>query len=304
MPKLLCIGEVMAEIRFDREGRQTLNYAGDTYNTAVYCARALGDAASVSFLSRIGFDTLSDGFILSAEHQGMDLSQIERDPERNIGIYAISTDDQGERHFDYWRANSAARQLFADGSTHTELPDAEVIYFSGITLAIMAPDARDRLLTAARQKALSGQTSIAFDSNYRPRLWESKASAQDAIGRAWEIADIALPSIDDEMNLFDDVNEQAVVDRFRARDWRSGAIKRGALGPVAPHLPAEQHPEFARKSRVVDTTAAGDSFNGGFLAALIKGADLSDCLEAGHNIASKVVGQSGAIIPSGSLEAR
>ena len=295
MPKLLCIGEVMAEIRLGHDGKQSLSYAGDTFNTAVYCARALGDASDVSYLSRVGRDALSDGFLDAAKQHGLDLSHVEKDRDKNIGIYAISTDKQGERHFDYWRENSAARQLFSADSNCLELPDAEVIYFSGITLAIMSPDARDRFLDAAQEKSLSGQVSIAFDSNYRPKLWENKTVAQNRIARAWEIADIALPSIDDEMLLFDEADEQDVVDRFQAKQWRGCAIKRGSRGPIAPHLSIEHHPKFVVNSSVVDTTAAGDSFNGGFLAALIRGSDIEDCLTAGHQIASQVVAHTGAI---------
>ena len=46
--KLLAIGEVMAEIRQDEAAGFAVGFAGDTYNTAVYFARAHGAMASVS----------------------------------------------------------------------------------------------------------------------------------------------------------------------------------------------------------------------------------------------------------------
>ena len=56
-------------------------------------------------------------------------------------------------------------------------------------------------------------------------------------------------------------------------------------------------PAFPAESRVVDTTAAGDSFNGAFLAALLAGSSPPDCLLAGHMLASRVIRYPGAIIP-------
>ena len=52
---------------------------------------------------------------------------------------------------------------------------------------------------------------------------------------------------------------------------------------------------------VVDTTAAGDSFNGGYLAAKLSGAAQDIALMAGHKLAMKVVGYRGAIIPKAAL---
>ena len=114
----------------------------------------------------------------------------------------------------------------------------------------------------------------------------------------WEIADIALPSIDDEMMLFADVSEEAVISRFSKKDWRACAIKRGSRGPVSPTLPLEMVQDFHPAPKVVDTTAAGDSFNGGYLGALLQGKSEVECMIAGHKMASIVVGHSGAIIRS------
>ena len=49
--------------------------------------------------------------------------------------------------------------------------------------------------------------------------------------------------------------------------------------------------------RIVDTTSAGDSFNGAALAALVSGASLEEAARAGHRMASAVIGEYGAIVP-------
>lgn len=294
--RLLAIGEVMAEIRTAGDDGFALGFAGDTYNTAVYAAREIGVPGAVAYLTRVGSEPLSAALVERAAGEGIDTTHVAVDPDRNIGIYSVSTDAQGERSFHYWRADSAARRLFAVEETAMFMPGAEIIYLSGITLAILAPATRHRLVEALAARRAAG-TRIAFDSNYRPKLWEDAAAARAAMQALWEVTDIALPSIDDEMELFGDSGEAAVIDRFAERSWEGIAIKRGIRGPVSPHLDAAAHPDFPPADRVVDTTAAGDSFNGGYLAAFLAGKDEAARLAAGHALAARVVGAPGAIIP-------
>ena len=200
--RLLSVGEVMAEIRQDSSGAFQVGFAGDTFNTAVYCARELGQPGAVGYLSCLGEDPLSRSLMPTFEDEGIDVRAIRFDQERNIGIYSVSTDEKGERSFHYWRSQSAARLLFGTGSDLDKLEQAEIVYLSGITLAILEAGARDNLLRQLGKLRDAGRIQIAFDSNYRPSLWESRKAALDAINGFWEIADIALPSIDDEMDLY------------------------------------------------------------------------------------------------------
>ena len=293
--RILCIGEAMAEIRRDGPGF-AVGFAGDTFNTAVYCRRCL-KTGSVGYLTRIGTDLLSEGFLSLAAREAIDVSAIRREAGHNIGIYSVTTDAAGERSFAYWRATSAARQLFQHPEDFETLEQADLLYLSGITLAILAPDARTALLDRLARLRLAGKR-VAFDSNYRPKLWPDVATARRVISQAWALTDVALPSVDDEMALFDEPDEEAVLQRLRALGLRQGALKRGALGPIALDRDVAL-PAFAPASRIVDTTAAGDSFNGGFLAALAEGADAERSMIAGHDLARIVVTLPGAIVATG-----
>ena len=293
---LLAIGEVMAELHQEPGLGFRVGFAGDTFNTAVYCARQLGPSGRVGYCTRIGLDPLSEAFLAMAREESIDVSQCARDRERFIGLYTVSTDAVGERSFHYWRSSSAARRLFSCDEAMAALPEALIVHLSAITLAILPPPVRQRLIAYLRDLRERGDCHVAFDSNYRPQLWEDAATARRVVGEMWEVADIALPSIDDEIALFGDASEDAVISRFGASNWRACAIKRGARGPVSPRLARDAHPEFAPARRVVDTTAAGDSFNGGYLAALLRSDDEPQCLLAGHEVASRVVGARGAII--------
>ena len=293
---LLAIGEVMAEIRKSDDKGFSVGFAGDTFNTAVYCGRQLNQEQSVGYFTRVGSDPLSLDLISMAESENLDISHIAKDRDKLIGIYAVATDETGERSFSYWRSDSAARKLFSHDEAVSSMPDAKIIYLSGISLAILSPPARRRLMDHLKTASQSESALVAFDSNYRPGLWEDAVTAQRVIEEMWNISDIALPSIDDEMNLFGDSSEDAVIARFSKKQWHACAIKRGVRGPVSPTLPREELPEFHPASKVVDTTAAGDSFNGGYLGALLQGKSEVECMVAGHQMASIVVGHSGAII--------
>lgn len=295
--RIASVGEPMAEISADGAGFH-VGFAGDSLNTAIYCKRALGDAGEVTYVTRLGFDPLSDALCAFAEAEGLSTSAIERDADNQVGIYSIAVDEVGERSFHYWRSQSAARQMFRrpDGAQLVALCAADIVYVSGISIAILSPGARTILRDELARQRSAGTIRVAFDSNYRPGLWEDAATARAVIESFWRIADIALPSVDDEMALFGDADSAAVVERLEGWGCGLGALKQGNAGPRAIGRPTEPA-RFEPADKVVDSTAAGDSFNGAFLAAIATGSSLEDAMQAGHAMARRVVGHRGAILP-------
>jgi len=180
-----------------------------------------------------------------------------------------------------------------DGLDFTSLAGFDVIYLSAITLAILPAEVRKALLGWIRQARINGDCLFAFDSNYRPSLWTKPGEARDWVEKAWRITDIALPSMDDETAMFKDASTEAIFARFADYGPKTGALKNGADGPL-PLSPLADLPEFSPALKVVDTTAAGDSFNGTFLGAILTGRNLPTALAEGHQCASQVVGFAGA----------
>lgn len=300
MTRVACIGECMVELGLPRDGGDMarLGFAGDAANVAIYLKRAAGPETEVSFVTAVGSDDLSERMVAFLGGHGLETGLIERREGLSPGLYAISLDAGGERSFAYWRDASAARTLFVSPCevTPAKLAGFDLVYLSGITLAVLRDDAREALRASLVERRKAGGL-VAFDSNYRPRLWPDAETARREIGAFWAICDIGLPSIDDEMALWGESDAQAVLRRLSEAGVARGALKRGAAGPLAigwegplPAFPPEPNP--------VDTTAAGDSFNGAFLAAMLAGADPVACLEAGHAMASHVVRSPGAIVPA------
>ncbi|MFO1142278.1 MAG: sugar kinase [Amaricoccus sp.] len=296
--RVACIGECMVELTLPREegGDGRVGFAGDTLNAAVYLKRSAPEI-EVSYVTALGTDPLSARMLGFFTAEGLDTGLVERRGDRVPGLYAISLDERGERSFTYWRDSSAARTLFLPPAevTPDRLSGFDLVYLSGITLAILAPEARRSLAGFLPGYRRAGGR-VAFDSNYRPRLWSDAATARKEIDALWALTDVGLPSLDDEMALHGDTDAAAVMARLAAAGVRRGALKRGPEGPL-PLGPVDALPAFPPAARVVDTTAAGDSFNGGYLAAMMRGRPEADCLAAGHAMAAEVVGYPGAIIP-------
>ena len=274
-----------------------LGFAGDTLNTAVYLKRCAGARADVAYVTALGDDPFSDRMIGFMRAEGLSTGPVARLPGKLPGLYAITTDDRGERTFHYWRENSAARQLFrmSGGISFAALDGFDIVYLSAITLAILPPDVRNGLIAKLEELRNSGAIRIAFDSNYRPQLWKSADEAREIVSRMWTISDIALPSMEDEKALFGVAEEGVILQRLAKTCRGIGALKRGPAGPLAINEP-QPSVNYETEMRPLDTTAAGDSFNGAFLAAYARGLPLPDAMLAGHECALTVIRRHGAII--------
>lgn len=298
MIRIASIGECMIELRHVGATALDLAFGGDSFNTAAYLARVGSGRLQVDYVTAVGDDPYSDAMVAAFTRESVGTTLVARLPGRLPGLYAIRVDAHGERSFYYWRREAAARSML-DGEAGERLaqtlPGYDWIYFSGITLSILADDARHRLfdiLQAARDRG----ARIAFDTNYRPRGWPDRAEAQATITRAYRHADVALPTFPDEQALFGDADPRVTAARISALGPSEVAVKNGGepvhiVGPAGALSIA-----VPPVDRVVDTTAAGDAFNAGYLAARIHGTDMQRAVQAGSRLAGAVIGERGAVI--------
>lgn len=297
-PAVVAIGECMLELSQGFTGGESwrLRYGGDTLNAAVYLAR-LGE--NVAYLTALGTDRYSASMREGWAAEGIDTSLVLTHPERLPGLYLIETDECGERRFHYWRERSAARALFDCEGARAALDvasRAELIYLSGITLSLFDDAGRQRLLALCDAvRARGGQ--VAFDPNYRPLGWPSPESARAAISAIAPKVTIALPTFEDEALLHGDSSPETSIARWKAYGVPEIALKRGPDGAIVVRdgetNPVSTTPNAAPR----DTTGAGDSFNGAYLAARRSGADPAAAAAVGNRLAAAVLSQPGAIIP-------
>jgi 2-dehydro-3-deoxygluconokinase len=292
----LSIGECMVELAPQPGGLFSMGFAGDTFNTAWYARRCLPPGWRVAYLSAVGQDAVSDGMLGFMGAAGIDTTHVARLPDRTVGLYLISLTN-GERSFAYWRGQSAARMLASDQARLAQaLAGVRVAYLSGITLAILdAPD-RARLL-AALAAARGAGTTVVFDPNLRPRLWQDVPMMCAAIMDGAGVADIVLPSHEDEAAHFGDTSPTATAARYAGAGAGLVVVKNGA-GEMLAVSGGQSHRLIPPPvPEVVDTTAAGDSFNAGFLAAWLAGATLPEAMARGADVAARVIGSRGALVP-------
>lgn len=289
------IGECMLELSGTGGGTWNLNYAGDTFNT-LWAIRALSPAAmATDYVSAFGDDPFSAGQLAFFRQNGIGSAASPVIPGARPGLYAITLTG-AERSFTYWRNDAAARQLADDqDALDKSLQNRALVYFSGITLAILTPQARGRLLLALDRARQAG-SKIAFDPNYRPRLWPSVEDARSAITDALSLVDIALPTFPDEQMLFGDETPDGVAYRLKAAGVAEVVVKDGA-DPALVVDGDGQELVPAVTVTAVDTTGAGDSFNGGYLAARLAGLAPAEAAKRAHSVAAATVQVRGALAP-------
>jgi 2-dehydro-3-deoxygluconokinase len=294
MTSAICIGECMVELRPVDDGHLKRGFAGDAYNTAVYLKRSAPDI-EVAFLTATGDESLSNAMIETWRSEGISDRLTFRIPGERPALYLIETNAKGDRKFHYWRSETPAKEwlrlLLAAGGADV-LNKSDLIYVSGISLAILSYADRQ----AAIELLGSLKTRVAFDPNIRPALWKSMDEARHTFEAMVKIASIVLPSRQDYQLMYgmDDPQQQieftaTLTEAEIALTCDEDGV-RLRVGDEIIALPTQA-------VKVVDTSGAGDSFNGAYLAARLKGREPRDAVKDGLALAAKVVAQPGAIIP-------
>lgn len=293
--RIVSIGECMIEMSGGEDRSYRLGYAGDTLNTAWYLRALLGQDWSVDYVTGLGEDRYSADIRAFLADNNIGTSHIQTIPNRRPGLYMIHQQG-GDRHFTYWRDTSAAKLLADDKPALAKAVEgAELVYFSGITLAILAPRARGRLLGAI-VKARDNGAKIAFDTNLRPTLWSSPRVMAGVLTAAASLCDIVLPTHSDEAPLFGDKSIDDTADRYLELGVEEVVVKDGKNEALIATASERVRIAPQPNATVIDATGAGDSFNGAYLAARLQGKSLREAAEAAHNTAGIVIAHKGALV--------
>lgn len=293
------LGECMIELQGAPFGSMQQTMGGDTLNTAVYLARCSSrQQLRVSYATALGIDHFSDIMLTRWQQEGIDLDLVDRLPDRLPGLYHIETDNGGERRFQFWRSDSAACHYFDRQPALLEAAadQIDLLYLSGISLAILPDAARLRVLRLMEALAARGAW-VVFDNNYRPRLWPDAATARHWFDKALARATLGLITLDDHQALHalpDAASALAHASAFRLREL---VIKQGALPTLLRNAGQWQEVATEPVTQVVDTTAAGDSFAGAYLSRRLIGEPSGAAAAFANRVAARVIQHPGALIP-------
>ncbi len=297
-----AVGEAMLELSAGGGGLWRMGHAGDTFNTLWAMRALLPVDQPAEFVTAFGDDPFSAQQVDFMRAAGIDIAASPTIAGARPGLYAITLAGW-ERSFTYWRSDSAARHLAGDPQALARsLEGCTLIYFSGITLAILDEASRTTLL-AALKTATNRGAIVAFDPNYRARLWRSKDAARAAVAQAIGVCRIALPTLADERELYGDLAAEQAAARLHAAGVGEVAVKNGADDAYVNEGGEGRHIPALSIADAVDTTGAGDAFNGGYLAARLAGDSPEEAARRGHRVAAATVRVRGALAPFDALRA-
>lgn len=301
--RVVLLGECMIELQ-RRESQIIQGYAGDVLNTSTYLARLTQNSPiNVEFATALGQDQFSDQMVANWAQEQIGSSLVERLEQHLPGIYFIENDASGERKFYYWRNDSAAKRMFDSEALVDKLlaqSDLELFYISGISLAILPPTGRTKLIQLMRALKAKGVT-LAFDNNYRPILWNSPEETQASYDEALSLTDIALLTWDDERSLRGYQSPDQIVAHCSQFDIGELVIKCAAQPCILVCEGQRFEIGATPVNSVKDTTAAGDSFSAAYLAARLHGQKPQTAVTWGHKLAGTVIQHYGAIIPTDAM---
>lgn len=297
MKNIYFIGECMVELRAMSAATLHQSFAGDVYNSAVYLKRCFPQVTT-SVVTALGQDNLSKKMLERFESEQINTQLVFAHDTKVPGMYYIETDEHGERSFIYWRNDSAAKKVvdFLDADALEQLSQGDMFFFSGISLAIIEESAREDFWKVVKELKDAG-VKIVFDPNYRARLWNSVEETKEQYHLAFTFADITLPGVEDLTTLYDVHSVEAVVEYLKPYQIEEIVVKNGPESVVTKEGDTLQSHTIVPVKNVVDTTSAGDAFNGVYLGARLSDKSISSAVQLAAKAAGTVIQQPGAIAP-------
>ena len=294
----ICVGEAVIELTRGADGRFALSCGGDTFNTAIYLARA---GIDVTFATALGDDPYSESVVALAGAEGMSSNLMLRVPGRLPALLGRERPGRGGRALVGGRAGAravraarldACRRRPGDGAAHLFFRHHAVAVFQHRAWPLFA------VLEVARRQG----TKVAFDGNFRPHGWSGDLPRTRTVFiETLKRVDIALPTFDDEAVLWGDPSPEATVARLQAFGIGEIVVKNGPNSALVATGGAQEFVPVPEVFMPVDTTAAGDGFNAGYLAARLTGDEPAQAASAAHRLAGNVIRHPGALVPRAAI---
>jgi 2-dehydro-3-deoxygluconokinase len=265
---LLCMGEPMLEFNQlppQPDGRVLYleGHGGDTSNAGIAAAR---QGARVGYITAIGNDAPGDSLMALWAREGVDTATVIRTDRALTAVYFVTHDARGHNFLHYRKDSPAALYGSAD-LPRDAIAAARIFFVSGISQGISS-GAADAVF-AAIEIARGAGGKVAYDTNYRPRLWPP-ARAAAVMHAAIAKADYVFPGMEDAAVLTGLTDPDAILDFYLRLGPTVVVVKMGEdgayLGTPDRRVRIPPYPVAA-----VDATGAGDAFCGSFLARTLAG---------------------------------
>jgi 2-dehydro-3-deoxygluconokinase len=298
--KAIFLGECMIELNGDisslenNSSNMKINFGGDTYNSAVYFSRLTNNKTNTFYSTALGKDNFSKKMISRFKNENIKCDYIRTDGENPPGLYSIEINEKGERSFSYWRDQSPSKYIFLGSKGKKLVKDinnADVFYYTGISAGILDENQRKDLI-----KIGSTATICGFDFNYRSQLHYNKKVSQLLFNEINNRVDIHFVSFDDARELFKIKNPLEIFEIINEK--KNLILIRYKNSIIFKNKQQEIKTVTVPHGEVVDTTAAGDAFNGSFLAIMNnnKNVPVEENILISHSVTREVIKHRRAII--------
>jgi 2-dehydro-3-deoxygluconokinase len=293
--RVLVVGEPLVELLEEPSGAVRRGFGGDALNLAVYLAR-VSPTIHVILATAVGSDTDSDALLSLSRDERIDDRYIRRVAGAELGRYRVTIDGSGERTFMYERSESPFRDALAGDEALPDPGSIDALCFSGIAVAVLR-DARRTTLFGYAEAVRKAGGMVVYDPNHRPALWADDPDAREWTARIAPIADVLIASAEDGRELMQVERTVEIARAFHAIGAREVVVTDGPGPCVVSYQGAVATIDAVSPLQVIDTTAAGDAFDAGYIAARLRGETPERSAAVGHASAATVVGHRGALAP-------
>jgi ribokinase len=273
-PVVTVVGSINMDLvtiasRFPSQGETILGEefhlipGGKGANQAVAAAR-LG--AEVHMIGAVGADAFGNELVRALEREGVNIDHIKKVPDHGTGIASITISEQDNRI------------IVVPGANHSLLPEDIDRYESVIANS-------DACVFQLEIPMPVVQRAVSLAKKHRVRVILNPAPAQPLPRELVEKVDFLTPNEHERNVIFEHIDAAAFADKVIVTEGARGVTIQKDRKPML--IPGFRVP-------VVDTTGAGDTFNGALAVALSKGMSLEDACRFANAAAALSVTKLGA----------
>jgi sugar/nucleoside kinase (ribokinase family) len=291
MYDIITIGEILAEVLTEKINQEfsspgTLLGPFPSGAPAIAIDQAARMGAKTAIVAKIGTDDFGLLNKNRLRQNGVDISHIIETPDNVTGTAFVTYFSNGSRKFIFHFSHAACGELKPEDINEALIKNTRYLHIMGCSIT-GSPSMGEAIIKAVRLAKAHG-VKISFDPNIRIELLSGKI--MDYYKEIIDLADILLTGKSELSYLFLDV-ESAITTLLKQKD-RIIAVKDGSK-ETCVYTREEAFRVKAFPAHEVDSTGAGDSFDGTFLAMLCAGADIKTAALYGNAAGAKAVSKKG-----------